>query len=55
MKLFSNLTPFIPLSFVRRGGRVKTVGTDLQVCPPRTGLKTCPYIHHYQYGTDYER
>jgi hypothetical protein len=21
MKLFSNLTPFIPLSFVRRGGR----------------------------------
>jgi hypothetical protein len=20
------------------------VGTDLQVCPPRTGLKTCPYM-----------
>jgi len=54
-------------SISSRGGRatpshlyyIETVGTDLQVCPPRTGLKPYPYILEFKFKTgddiDYSR
>jgi hypothetical protein len=30
---------------------IETVGTDLQVCPPRIGLKPCPYILEFKFKT----